>query len=54
MNKMKYLYAYEKFSAAVYQLATGPGDSRKRLWFAYLEFNPIGTEHLPEDLQQTV
>jgi len=53
MLESKYWYAYEKFSSAIYILATGAGDVRSRLSDAYLgPLWVIRPEHLPEDLQK--
>jgi hypothetical protein len=46
-----YFYAYEKFSNALRSLAVGPGDVRRRLHSAYLNFHLVRTKHLPEQLQ---
>lgn len=45
------LYAREKLSQAVYELAKGPGDVRSRLFAAYLVFHPVQPRDLPEELR---
>lgn len=45
-----YFYAYEKFSDALYSLATGPYDVRQRLRSAYWHLRPVNKKHLPEHL----
>jgi hypothetical protein len=53
MLEDKYWYAYEKFSRAIYTLATGAGDVRSRLHDVF--FDPllvIQPKHLPEDLRE--
>jgi hypothetical protein len=52
MLEDKYWYAYEKFSRAIYTLATGEGEVRSRLHDVF--FDPllvIEPKHLPEDLR---
>ncbi len=52
MNSLRYSYASEKFSEAVYILATGRGDVRSRLLSAWE--GPLWVltpEHLPEKLR---
>ncbi len=49
----KYTYAYQKFSAAVESLATGPGDVRSRLLTVFSGWlNTITEDHLPESLRE--
>ncbi len=43
--------AFVKFNSAVFELATGPGDVRSRLWKAFLEFSPVTEKDLPEYLR---
>ena len=43
-------YAREKFSSAVYILATGPGDVRSRLRKAFIEFSPVQEKDIPDEL----
>ena len=53
MLEDKYWYAYEKFSRAIYTLATGAGDVRSRLLYVF--FDPllvIQSKQLPEDLRE--
>lgn len=45
-------YPSTKFAEAVYLLATGPGDVRSRLRFAYNEFHPVRYDLLPIELQE--
>ena len=40
-------YAYEKFSAAVHTLATGPGRINERLLYAYLAMVALSPEDFP-------
>ena len=48
-----YSYALEKFSRAIYSLATGGADVRKRLWSVFGDdLLMITIEHLPEKLHQ--
>ena len=49
--KPSYFYAYEKFNDALHSLATGKGDVRHRLWYAYSHFHTVHNKHLPEQLQ---
>ena len=44
-------YALEKFTVAVYRLATYPGDVRSRLYYAFESLAPVRTADLPEELQ---
>ena len=44
-------YAFEKFTQAVYALATGPGDVRSRLRVAFSYFNTVKPEYLPPELR---
>lgn len=50
----KHMYAYEKFSQAVYTLATGAGDVRSRLLYAWQGplYGLDADKHLPEDLRE--
>ena len=49
----RYSYALEKFSSAIYSLATGGADVRKRLWSVFGDdLLMITIEHLPEKLHQ--
>ena len=53
MPHQEYFYASEKFSSAVYMLATGPGDVRSRLLHAWR--GPLWVltpEHLPKKLRK--
>ena len=55
MLEDKYWYAYEKFSRAIYTLATGAGDVRSRLLDVF--FDPllvIQPMHLPDDLREDI
>jgi len=53
MLEDKYWYAYEKFSRAIYTLATGAGDVRSRLLDVFFDpFLVIKPKHLPEDLRE--
>jgi len=47
-----YNYALEKFTKAVYSLATGPGDVRSRLWDAYMDFHAVREKNIPEQLRK--
>ena len=55
MKNPDYLYALEKFSAALGELATGPGDVRGRLYQAYFP-HLIGMtpEQVPKHLKEDV
>ena len=49
----RYSYALEKFSRAIYSLATDGADVRKRLWLVFGDdLLMIAIEHLPEKLHQ--
>ena len=50
MTKFNY-YPLEKFTQAVYSLATGEGDARSRVLDAYMAFHPVNDTDLPEELQ---
>ena len=53
MKNPDYLYVLEKFAAAVYELATGPGDVRGRLYQAFFpHLIGITPEHMPEHLKE--
>ena len=45
------LHAEEKFSNAVYLMATGRGNVKARLLQAFIEFCPVSTSDLPKHLQ---
>ena len=44
-------YLLEKFTSAVYELATGEGDARSRVRDAYSKFGVILLEDYPEELR---
>ena len=48
----RYSRAHEKFSDAVYRLATGEKDVRDRLRRAYTPLNRLHANELPADLQE--
>lgn len=48
---MKVYYAKEKLAKAVYCLATGSEDIKKRLWYAYLSFHTLTEDHFPDDMK---
>ena len=50
MNSDKYLL--EKFTQALYDLATGEGDARSRVRVAYYRFWHIKVEDFPEKLKE--
>lgn len=45
-------YALETLGHAVYYLAVGGGDVRKRLKTAYMEFHPISEDDFPPNLRE--
>lgn len=45
-------YAQEKFSNAVFLLATGKGNIKDRLFYAFLEFRPVMEDDLPVELRE--
>ena len=42
-------YAREKLGAAVYSLATSPGNIKTRLWGAYLSFHTLKDNDFPDE-----
>lgn len=50
---MDILYAQEKLGTAIYDLATGTGDIRHRLFQAYLRFHTLSDDYFPEELKAT-
>ena len=48
---IKYIYATEKFSMAVYVLATHKGNIKDRLFFAFQEFSAVTEDEIPENIQ---
>jgi len=49
--KRHYNYIREKLSGAIYNLVVLPGDIRKRLLYAYMEFHTLKREYFPKELQ---
>ena len=55
MLEDKYWYAYEKFSRAIYTLATGAGGVRSRLLDVFSDpLLVIQPKHLPDDLGEDI
>ncbi len=48
---MKHGYAREKMGGAVYSLATGTGNLKERLWYAYLSFSNLEEKDFPDELK---
>jgi hypothetical protein len=51
-NKGDLSYAQEKFSNAVFLLATDKGNIKDRLFHAFLEFRPVNENDLPIELRE--
>jgi len=48
---MKYKYAKEKLTAAIYSMVTGIGPIRVRLFFAFQTFPRLSGDHFPDELK---
>ena len=49
---MRHSYAREKLGAAVESMATGRGDIKSRLWYAFLIFHTLKEDDFPEELKE--